>query len=380
MGHISFALLSLLFFLPGVSLQAADVPKPPHVSVVEGSAGETYRGHGHSRLAATQSAMQQCNAAPMAQSGGCEVIKVDELAIPSAASLRSDSADDRLFLWRYRNGPATVYLAGSVHLLKAGFYPLPRAYEAAFEQSDKLVVEVDVSAVDPAEIQQLPLQYGSLPRGSTLKTVLPPDVHAKLGQTMATYGLAIQQFENFKPALVTQQLVVLAMLSAGYQAEYGVEQHFLRKRGSREVLQLESLPFQLDLLFNVPLATQRVLTEDTLAIMPHFPDAMSDLIAAWHAGDDQRLMQALNDQQGESAEAKAWNEALLDQRNEGMAEQIKGYLDTEGTYFVLVGTAHLAGPRSIPALLNDHSFEVERLRRNATLRDTSTSLLPDLNQ
>jgi uncharacterized protein YbaP (TraB family) len=79
----------------------------------------------------------------------------------------------------FTRGDATVYLAGTVHVLKEGFFPLPRQYEEAFAATDTLVVEAAVEQVEPAQLQQMMLSYALLPQGS-LRALLLPQTYAKL--------------------------------------------------------------------------------------------------------------------------------------------------------------------------------------------------------
>jgi hypothetical protein len=44
-----------------------------------------------------------------------------------------------------------------------------------------------------------------------------------------------------------------------------------------------------------------------------------------------------------------------------MAQKIDGYLKTSGTYFVVVGAAHLLGDKGIIQLLKDKGYSVEQL-------------------
>ena len=46
-------------------------------------------------------------------------------------------------LWVARNGAHKVYLAGTIHLLRASDYPLPRAFDAAYANSTALYFELD---------------------------------------------------------------------------------------------------------------------------------------------------------------------------------------------------------------------------------------------
>jgi len=53
-------------------------------------------------------------------------------------------------------------------------------------------------------------------------------------------------------------------------------------------------------------------------------------------------------------------EAILIDRNFGMAEKIDGYLQTDQTYFVVVGLAHYLGEDSVIQYLMDKGYTVER--------------------
>ena len=67
------------------------------------------------------------------------------------------------------------------------------------------------------------------------------------------------------------------------------------------------------------------------------------------------------EQAGESELAEAFNRQLLDDRNGAMAEKIAGYLEGEGTYFVLIGAAHFIGEQGIVARLERRGIEGQRV-------------------
>jgi len=54
-------------------------------------------------------------------------------------------------------------------------------------------------------------------------------------------------------------------------------------------------------------------------------------------------------------------EKLIYKRNRNMALRIEGFLGTNGTYFVVVGAAHLLGDRGIIQLLREKWYTVEQL-------------------
>ncbi len=317
-----------------------------------------------SKLAAAKAAQAAClNANPAATAGACELVRLGNQNITTSAAIRARIPSDPhpLFLWRYRQGDATVYLAGSIHIMKPGLYPLPSQMQAAYETADYLVVEVDLNATRPEAMQFKYNQYGLLAENATLADVLSPQTLDRLTRVGNEYGLPVAQMARYKPAFITQQLALFALMAVGYDPEYGVEGFFTRQAQGKQILQLETLDFQLDLLFNQPLDVQRQFTIDTLDQMANFETLTADLVGAWLAGDDQTFIKTFEAQSGTSPESQAFMRQLMDERNVGMAEKIAGYLQTSGTYFVLIGAAHYIGDSSIIKLLERKGIRGERI-------------------
>ncbi len=327
----------------------------------------TYNSHAQpNRLAAAVNALQACRQA-VAQighkEGHCELVRAGRSAITTAAQIRARIPEGKkpLFLWKYEHADATVFLAGSVHILKPGLYPLPRQFQQAFEQSDTMVVEVDLSVFDQAQLQQKTFEYGLLKQDQTLRSVLAPDIYAKLDQTTTEYGLPLGQLTKFKPALVSQQLAISALVSVGYDPSIGVEAHFHRKANGKKIRQLETIDLQLGLLLNQPLNIQQQMIEDSLEQMADFEAMTSALIVAWLSGDDQSFAEIFSAQAGSSPESEEFMRQLIDVRNVGMAEKIVGMLKSKGSYFVLIGAGHYVGEASLIKLLKDKGFSGRRI-------------------
>ncbi len=300
-------------------------------------------------------------------------MQLDDQLLTTSATIKARLPDQPhpLYLWRISRGASTVYLAGSVHILKLGLYPLPPQYQQAFDASDNLVVEVNLSAFTPEQLQFKSMQYALLADEQRLPQVLNAETYAQLNTLTAAYGLPLAQMARFKPAFVTQQLAVLALMATGYDPSRGVEKYFTDQIAStdqhKNILQLETLDFQLDLLMNQPLATQRIMVDDTLAQMDDFEPFTADLVTAWLAGNDAAFEDAFNAQSGDSAESQAFMRQLMDVRNVGMAEKIAGFLDTTGTYFVLVGAAHYIGDNSVIELLRRRGIQGQRISSDQNL-------------
>ena len=347
-----------------------DLPGKKALAVAEGAPPVQGIAHSQARdLAATRLALQDCERKRPASSAPCEVVRLNEARITSARELREGlpAGPRPLYLWRYTSPGATVFLAGSVHFLKESLYPLPEPFEAAFNQADTLVVEVDLAALAPAELQSRTIAAGRLPRGQTLATVLCPELYERLSARLAGDGMDIVLFESLKPALVMNQLAVFGLMALGYSPQFGLEQYFTARKGNRPVLELESIDAQLDLLFGQSMPMQVQLLEDTLDQEAQLEPLLAGMLRAWLTGADDEFLALFEQQSGTSELAREFNRMLLDDRNAGMAESIAGYLDGTGTYFVLVGAAHFIGEKGIVNLLAQQGIEGTRMRSDTDL-------------
>lgn len=63
-------------------------------------------------------------------------------------------------LWRVTSEDNTVYLLGSLHLLRGEHYPLSNVIEKAFEESKVLVLEVDLGVMSDPTTQLMMLTKG----------------------------------------------------------------------------------------------------------------------------------------------------------------------------------------------------------------------------
>ena len=81
------------------------------------------------------------------------------LALLTAMSLslfNGVSADTSV--WVITSGSNTVYLGGTVHLLRPTDYPLPEEYEQAYQASSEIYFETDISSMTDFSVQAQMLQ------------------------------------------------------------------------------------------------------------------------------------------------------------------------------------------------------------------------------
>jgi len=263
-------------------------------------------------------------------------------------------------LWRIAGPDNTVYLLGSIHLLREPDYPLADAIYDAYEDAEQLVMELDLDDLDPATLPALVAQLGTLPPGSDLAQVLGADHFALAEELAAEAEVDLRQYRVAKPWLVAITIEQLILQRIGFDPALGVEAHFLQLAASdgKTIAGLETVEQQLRILDGLSLPAQRSLLVDTLEIAPDIGDTMDELVTAWQQGDVDYLEANLLADMREYPEVYR---AVVVERNRQWASDIATRLDGDRDYLVIVGTLHLVGADGVPELLAEKGFSVQQL-------------------
>ena len=263
-------------------------------------------------------------------------------------------------LWSVRSGSNTIYLLGSLHVLKSDDYPLSAAIEKAYSASQKVVFETDLSAMSDASIQAQMLTMGLYPEGESLSRNLSGGTFEMLKTKLTEMGMPVQQFERFKPWLIALTLATFELQRLGYSPQMGIDMHFYNrsKADEKEIDFLEPIEFQMELLGNMDDADQDSFLTQTLEEMDVVKDMSADMTTYWKAGDAGRLYELLN----KSFEKHPIiRDRLLLKRNMEWVSHIEVLTKETRNVLVIVGAGHLVGPESVVDLLKKKGYTVKQL-------------------
>ena len=260
-------------------------------------------------------------------------------------------------MWVVRDADSTLYLFGTMHVLKPDLQWRTPAIDKALADAGEVWLEIDAEAAEnPAAIQ--PYMDLLLDPVTPLSKRLPPDVYARYADMAARAGLPPPMVEPMRTWLAAVTLSLTVMNKAGYKEASGVDRAIAKDRGGRPLRTLETLGGQLGFLGSLPEAQQQALLVDTLDQLAK-PGYVDDLVAAWAAGDVGTLDALyLADMRTRFPEAYA---VFLTRRNAAWVETLAKELAGAGTDFVAVGALHLVGPDSVPAMLKARGFTVEQV-------------------
>ncbi len=275
-----------------------------------------------------------------------------------APAVETKDADPAL--WVVKDEDTTIYLFGTVHILKPGLSWFDEAVKKAFDESGELVTEIG-GTPDPAAMQPLVIKYGVNMTGPTLTEKLPEDKRAALAKAMADAGVPMAAADRLDPWLAAVQLSMLAVVKAGYDPASGVEEALNKaaKTANKPVSGLETVEQQFGFFDSIPQDGQVKFLVETVDKLGEAAGTLDKMVAEWAAGDAEGLAVLMNEGMAASPEI---GKVLLADRNARWAEWIDARLDKPGVVFVAVGAGHLSGGDSVQAMLEKRKIKTVRIK------------------
>jgi len=263
-------------------------------------------------------------------------------------------------VWKVSKDDNYLYIGGTIHVLSKDDYPLPNAFESAFNDTARLVFETDIAALSLPENQiklSAALQFQD---SRTLKTELNSETYTRLTNYLSNRNIPIENFTKYTPGgmsivLTALELQVLEITAAG------VDEHFSSRadHASKQTGFLESIDEQLGFIEEFSTLDPNKLVNSSLSDLENLKTEWQKLLDSWRHGDVDTLEEiALEEMQNEFPKLYQF---ILVERNTRWLEKIKLMLSTQEIEFILVGALHLAGTDSVLIQLADLGYTIEQL-------------------
>ena len=259
-------------------------------------------------------------------------------------------------LWQVADKDTTIYLFGTVHALPQGKTWFDGRIERAFNASDELVTEIDVSnAGGSARALQSASQ---LPADQSLRGLMSAEDRQQYEAALVGLGLPVEALDRYEPWFAAMTLSLLPLLRSGYDTQSGVELSLSGKAGeTKKRAALETIEQQVALFDTLPQDAQLAFLDETVEKVPEATTTLDAMVAEWLEGDAVELANMLN---AEMTDPVLY-ERLLTARNANWAGWIENRLAQPGTVFVAVGAGHLAGRGSVQEQLEERGLKVKRV-------------------
>lgn len=268
--------------------------------------------------------------------------------------------------WVVEDEDTLVYLLGSIHLGTPDLYPFDQKLVKAFNEADALLVEANILDTKGLEYYAEKAMYSD---GSTLKDAVAPETYAKLEKVAKLFNLPMEQLTMQKPWMLSSTLSMLATdnsfgITPQEMAMHGIDMYFLlnAQLQQKPVIELEGMKAQVDMFDALSPETQE---QSLVAVLDNIINPseenqskiLQEWFTSWKQGNVEEFAKSFQAMEGGPSE---YNEMLFGLRDEQMAKKIMNVLkEKKGTYFVVVGSGHFLGEKSIRYHLEKNEYKVK---------------------
>jgi uncharacterized protein len=276
------------------------------------------------------------------------------------AAIAAASLPAQTSVWKITRNGNTLYLGGTIHVLRPADLPLPAEYDAAFAAAGTVYFENDIGRISSPETQATLLRRGRYAGGATLQQALSPEAWAAVEEYCNRTGLSVAAINNFKPWMFAIMLAGLELQKLGITAE-GIDMHYFKKAepAGKSTHGLEPFEQHLEYLTTLGEGHENEMILHSLADLAGLKKTLADLLAAWRTGDLARIdALMLADLR---TRFPSIHEVLIVRRNKAWLTVIEELIKSRGTELVLVGAGHLAGEDGLITELEKRGYAVERL-------------------
>jgi uncharacterized protein YbaP (TraB family) len=279
-------------------------------------------------------------------------------SIAFALFLAVASAKAEPAMWVIKDADSTIYLIGTLHLLKHDTEWNAEKVKKTVKESTELWLEV-ADFDDQSAMMGLVAKLG-MDAERPLSSKLNDEQKQKLGKIAGTLGVPTATLESMRPWLAAFLLAEMQFVKAGYDPKAGVERTLQAQAVAEgdKIHGFETAEEQLRLLADMPDADQIAFLSTMLNDLEKGMELVEELAKAWINGDTDTIARLADDEIKRGA-PKVYQKLIV-QRNIVWSEKIAAMLKGSGVQQVAVGAAHLAGPDSVQAQLAKRGIKVER--------------------
>jgi uncharacterized protein YbaP (TraB family) len=263
-------------------------------------------------------------------------------------------------VWKVSKDGNSLFLGGSIHILRSGDFPLPKEFDRAFSQSSMLVLETDIEQLADESIAQYLLTRMILPGGKTLESILDSDTYEMLKVKCEEYGIPLDSVSLLKPSMIITILTMMEIQKSGF-VQQGVDVHYLEK--AKKVKKprgfLETIEAQIDMLVTMGDGYENDYVKYSLYDMDNTENDLTDIVSEWRKGGASSTEEAILEMK---SQWPVLYKTMLVDRNAAWLPQINEYLAGGSPVLVIVGLAHLHGPDGLLRQLAESGCTVEQFR------------------
>lgn len=281
------------------------------------------------------------------------------LPTPEEMQVAMRDARDHGFLWRISKDGRSSYLYGTIHIARFEWmFPGPKVMQA-LNATDTVALELDLM---DADIRSRMLKGMATSGGATL----PAALQQRMRRQAAAVCVSYDSIAGLSPEMQVTMLTVTAGRSEGLEASYAIDAVLagIGHGAGKHTVSLETPEAQLAMLKMGDTQETIDFVQDSLTDMEsgHAGVLLKRIAKVWADSDHAELARygewcdCMN-----SDTEREMMKRLLDGRNPNLAGRIDALHKSGRNVFAAVGSLHMFGQNSLPALMKQRGYRVERV-------------------
>lgn len=257
------------------------------------------------------------------------------------------------------------YIFGTHHLASYSILEKVEGLMPAFDATSLVVGELNMADTQLPGAMQIMQQQMMMTGEQTTKALFTDDEYTLINRLVKEYmQFDLSMMPKLKPAFITNNIVLLLYMKnvKGYNPQEQLDTYFQTKalEKGKEVAALETMEFQVDLLFNAtPVERQAEILACTLSDIDKTLYDTQKLADAYMAQDLKAMLELAKKKEGTACDPLPEElAALTENRNVAWMEKLPAMMKAQPA-FVAVGALHLVGEKGLINLLKSAGYNVE---------------------
>lgn len=272
-------------------------------------------------------------------------------------------ASNAQLLWKISdNGLDTPsYIFGTHHVASLSICDSIKGFDNAFKEAKQLYGELDMNFINDMNTVQKMQKAMMMPENIEFKSLFTDEEYQTIDKACRKYlNMSIDIMKSFKPMAIASQITVILAAKSfpGMKQEekLDIEMQNRARKAGMAVKGLESVEFQTNLMFNIPLKTQARFLIETIESEDEAEGSCREIAEAFMKQDLERIISMIMEE--EMKNNSEFIQTLLYDRNNNWVKQMKSIMKEMPTFFV-VGAGHLPGDKGVITLLKKEGYKVE---------------------
>ncbi|MFK7748508.1 MAG: TraB/GumN family protein [Kordia sp.] len=268
--------------------------------------------------------------------------------VSSFAANAQDQKLENSVLWKieHKDLEKPSYLLGTVHILCKDDFSIPEKVTKAFNETDRLVLEVDMS-----DTKALMAAQKKMMSGGKLTEELSEAKQTYLDNLLKKeLNMSLQMVNNYT-LMTVYTLLIQQSYDCPLKKMYEVELTSMAKANNKKVAGLESLDGQLDFFAK---AYPKDFLWQQIELHSEYKVALEEMVTSYKKEEISKLYDGINDARFFNKNAAHW---MLTVRNINWAKLMPEMMKKQSNLFA-VGAAHLPGENGVIELLRKQGYTI----------------------